>query len=134
MLSSIGLSPAGEHVPSVLIVDDNPQIRKLLGAFLGALEGVRICGEAVDGLDAIAKCCELTPDLVVLDFAMPRMNGLEAARKLRSMNIRAQIVLFTLYADQVTPLELDGTGISTVFSKGDVDGLMKHILSTARSL
>src|SRR5580698_3789096 len=65
----------------ILIVDDNIQLRRAIRVQLEAA-GLEVCGEAVDGLDAIEKARGLSPDLIVLDLSMPRMNGLEAARKL----------------------------------------------------
>jgi chemotaxis response regulator CheB len=66
-------------VKSILIVDDNPSVRHFLRSYLESQPGFQVCGEAVDGMDAIEKSRDLHPDLIVLDFAMPRMNGLDAA-------------------------------------------------------
>ena len=57
----------------ILIVDDLPELRKLLRAFLEEELGFHVSGEAVDGFDAIKKASDLTPDLIVLDLSMPRM-------------------------------------------------------------
>jgi PleD family two-component response regulator len=76
------LSPKAGGMPKcILIVDDHEHTRKLIRSFLEHLDGF-VCGEAVDGLDAIQKAASLNPDLIVLDFQMPRMNGLEGARVL----------------------------------------------------
>ncbi len=69
----------------ILIVDDLPELRKLIRAFLEEELGFHVCGEAIDGLDAIEKASDLKPDLIVLDLSMPRMNGIEAAPKLKKI-------------------------------------------------
>jgi DNA-binding NarL/FixJ family response regulator len=59
----------------------------------------KVRGEAVDGVEAIEKASKLQPDLVLLDLAMPRLNGAEAASVIRSAMPRVPILLFTMYAD-----------------------------------
>jgi DNA-binding NarL/FixJ family response regulator len=83
----------------ILLVDDSDTCRKICRLFLESQLDLEVCGEAVDGIDAIEKARALKPDLVVLDLAMPRMNGLEAASQLRAMMPRLPIVLFTIYDD-----------------------------------
>ena len=119
---------------SILIVDDNPQIRRLLRSFLEAVPGCRVCGEAEDGLEAIEKAGELRPDLVILDLSMPRMNGLEAARVLRSKRTEMPILLFTLYADLIQPEEAEAAGITAVFSKSNLAGLAKQAETLLQSV
>jgi len=68
---------------SVLIVDDHEAVRRELRRLFQSQPDFTVCGEAVDGVDAISKAEQLSPDLVILDLAMPEMNGLEAAGALR---------------------------------------------------
>jgi chemotaxis response regulator CheB len=63
--------------------------------------GLEVCGDAVDGRDAIEKAARLEPDLVILDVAMPRLNGLEAASRIRKLLPGVPIVMFTMYASQI---------------------------------
>lgn len=85
----------------ILLVDDSDVIRVATRHFLERQPGFAVCGEAIDGLDAVEKAQELHPDLIILDLAMPRMNGLEAARQLRIMMPAVPIILFTWYADAI---------------------------------
>ena len=103
----------------ILIVDDSETCRKVTRLFLESQVGLEVCGEAVDGVDAIEKAKALQPDLVVLDLAMPRMNGVEAASELRSMMPRVPIVLFTMYDDAVGRALAVTAGASRVVSKPD---------------
>jgi DNA-binding NarL/FixJ family response regulator len=94
---------------------------------------LRVCGEAIDGLDAIEKATELKPDLIVLDLSMPRMNGLVAARALRAADAQMSIVLLALFADTIPLAEAKAAGINAVFSKEDVPSFMKLIESILHS-
>jgi len=79
----------------LLIVDDHEIFRRGLRALLEPSSEWQICGEAVDGMDAVEQCKLLKPDIVVLDVSMPRLNGLEAARLIRQVNPESQIVIIT---------------------------------------
>ena len=79
----------------LLIVDDHEIFRRGLRALLEPSSEWQICGEAVDGIDAVEQYKTLRPDIVVLDVSMPRLNGLEAARLIRKENPESQIVIIT---------------------------------------
>ncbi|MGC1645687.1 MAG: response regulator transcription factor, partial [Candidatus Sulfotelmatobacter sp.] len=68
----------------LLIVDDHEVVRRGVRALLAEKINCDVCGEAVDGQDAIEKARELKPDIVVMDVSMPRLNGLETTRLIRS--------------------------------------------------
>src|SRR5712691_8989827 len=80
----------------ILVADDDSTIRKLLRRLLEDHRGWEVCGEAVDGLDAVAKSEQLAPDVVILDLAMPRMNGLQAAREITKRSPRFHLILLTV--------------------------------------
>jgi DNA-binding NarL/FixJ family response regulator len=113
----------------ILIADDSGAIRAATRHSLESPPGIEVCGEAIDGLDAVEKARCLKPDLIVLDLAMPRMNGLQAARQLRAMMVRAPIILFTLHADAVPPQVAVAAGISAVVSKMNLPALRQQIES-----
>jgi DNA-binding NarL/FixJ family response regulator len=119
----------------ILIVDDDPNIRKHTRDFFERQTQYSVCGEAVDGLDAIEKARQLHPDLIILDMSMPRMNGLQAARILRQMMKDVPIVLFTLHASAIVLSEVQAMGVSSVVSKSHgFDGLRKQVESLLESV
>src|SRR5579859_842092 len=79
----------------ILIVDDGDAVRDVIRIFLEK-RGFQVCGEAADGVEAIEKAKALKPDLIILDLAMPRMNGMEAASVLSSIMPSVPIVLLTM--------------------------------------
>ena len=68
----------------ILLADDHEMVRKGLRATIESHRGWEICGEARTGREAVAKARELRPDIVVMDFAMPELNGMEATRQIRA--------------------------------------------------
>jgi CheY-like chemotaxis protein len=113
----------------ILIVDDFDPIRRATRSFLELQPGLEVCGEAVDGFDALDKANHLRPDLILLDFQMPRMDGLEVARRLRASMFRAPIVLFTMFADTLRQHDARAAGVSAVVPKGNLAALQKNIES-----
>jgi DNA-binding NarL/FixJ family response regulator len=119
----------------ILIVDDDPNFRKQTRKFLEQETPYSVCGEAVDGLDAIERAHQLKPDLIILDMSMPRMNGLQAARVLRQMMSDVPIILFTLHAGAILFSEVQAVGVSSVVSKTDgFDELRKQVESLLESV
>ena len=111
----------------ILLVDDSEVIRIATRHFLESQPGLAVCGEAVDGIEALEKARELRPDLIIVDLSMPRMNGLDTARALRVMMRNVPIILFTWYADAVQAGDAAAAGISAVVSKTNPAALQKHI-------
>ncbi len=104
---------------SILIVDDSDTVRRVTRLFLESQIDLKVCGEAVDGVDAIEKAKELKPDLILLDSAMPRMNGVEAASVLKGLMPWVPIVMFTLYKESLGNSLTSKIGIDAVLSKPD---------------
>jgi DNA-binding NarL/FixJ family response regulator len=104
---------------SILIVDDSENIRQITRLFLESQTDLHVCGEAVDGVDAIEKAKVLKPDLILLDLAMPRLNGVEAAMVLKAMMPQVPIVMFTLYKKSLGTTLTSAIGIDAVLSKPD---------------
>ena len=80
---------------SVLVVDDHESFRKLIASMLQQSEDFQIIGQALDGLEAVQKAEELQPDLILLDIGLPKLNGMEAARRIRKLVPKAKILFFS---------------------------------------
>jgi DNA-binding NarL/FixJ family response regulator len=109
----------GPQNRSILIVDDSPFERTVIRSAVEGLTEFHVCGEASDGTEGIQKAKELNPDLVIMDLAMPLMNGAEAAMVLRNTMPQVSVVLFTLYAEQLRGAISPGFGVTTIVSKAD---------------
>ena len=101
----------------ILIADDNDLVRKLLRIMLENHKGWVICAEAADGPQAVVKAKESNPDAVILDFAMPIMDGLGAAREITRALPSVPILLFTLYDSPEMALAAKEAGVSRVLPK-----------------
>jgi DNA-binding NarL/FixJ family response regulator len=119
----------GDVTKNILLVDDSELIRLATRHFLESQPGFKVCGEAVDDIDALEKASHLNPDLIILDIAMPRMNGLQTARELRARMYKIPIILFNWYADAVQPKDAVEAGISAVISKSNPAALQSHVKS-----
>jgi DNA-binding NarL/FixJ family response regulator len=116
---------------SILIVDDHPAIRRALRMAFERQPDFRVCGEAEDGLDAIAKAQKLAPDLIVLDLRMPVMDGLQAARTLRKIMPKVPLLMLTCYHSTAAEQEALAAGVTAVFSKPDG---MQNLIWQARAV
>ena len=103
----------------ILIADDSKTIRRILRLFLQAQQNLNVCGEAANGFEAIEQAKKLQPDLILLDLAMPEMNGAEAASVLKKMMPRVPIVVFTMYSENIGRSLTSAIGVDMVLSKPD---------------
>ncbi|HUO78415.1 MAG TPA: response regulator transcription factor [Thermodesulfovibrionales bacterium] len=84
----------------VLIADDHTLVREGIAAFLKLSDDIEVVAEASDGLEAIEKVKKFTPDVVLMDIAMPKLGGLEATVEIKKMNPDTKILVLTQYDDK----------------------------------
>jgi len=127
--SRIGISP----VPTkILIAEDNSFMRLRIRQLLQKNPDWEVCGEAHDGEEAVRLAEELNPDIIVMDFLMPEMNGLVAARKLTEREPRIPVLLFTLYISKGLAEEARHAGLSGAVSKLSSSQLVEGVEALLR--
>src|SRR6266478_958089 len=124
------LSVSSVQKRRILVIDDGDSVRDVIRIFLEHA-GLEVCGEAADGVEAIEQAKKLKPDLIVLDLAMPRMNGAEAASILSQTMPDVPIVLLTLYQNMLGSALAAVVGVKVVLDK--TEGLDK-LVACVRSL
>ena len=103
----------------VLIADDSTIVRHILKKYLATRTDVVVCGEAVNGREAVQKAMTLKPDLVLLDLAMPEMNGAEVASVLKGAMPDIHVILFTMFGENIGKCLSSAIGVDAVLSKPD---------------
>jgi DNA-binding NarL/FixJ family response regulator len=114
----------------ILIADDNGIFRIAVRAYL-TRQNFEVCGEAIDGTDALEKATQLQPALITLDLRMPNMNGVEVASVLKRRMPDVRIVLLTMY-DEVLGYKslMSAIGVdATIHKMGCFDGLAQCLQS-----
>jgi DNA-binding NarL/FixJ family response regulator len=111
----------------ILIADDNVIVREVVKESLEMMPEVEDCREAANGREAVERARESKPDLIILDLAMPEMNGMQAAKVLKQSMPEVPIVLFTMY--HVGSWSKD-MGVDAVVSKPDGIGRLAECVQS----
>jgi DNA-binding NarL/FixJ family response regulator len=111
----------------ILVADDCEVVRRGIKHLLRQHADWEICGEAVDGQEAVEKARQLSPDLVLLDYSMPVLNGIEAARQIRETQPNTRFVLCSMYMDSQLASLARKVGITSVLSKSNVGQIIKGV-------
>ncbi|GEM_PF-2981081 len=113
----------------IVLVDDAKSVRRALRHILGAEPDFVVIGEAADGESAMALAAALRPDIIVMDFGLPGINGREAARRIHAAGDAGSIVMLTAFGADETRAAAD-TSIALFLEKGDnLDDLAERIRS-----
>lgn len=104
----------------ILVVDDHPVVRHGLRTLLGIRPEWEVIDEAQDGIEALDKATSLKPDVIVLDVSMPRMDGLEACRRIRKAVPQSEILIVTQHDSPQMMREAIGAGAKGFVVKSNV--------------
>ena len=118
----------------VLVVDDTDHVRGMLVDMLD-LDGFEVVGQASSGEEAIELAAKMNPEVVIMDYKMPGMDGLAAARTIRDNTPSQSIIIYTAYLDP--QLEAEARAIGVAMTVGKVEGLNqleRHITELCRDL
>jgi len=108
----------------ILIADDHELVRKGLRAVLESQPGWKVCGEAINGRQAVELAKQLGPDVIVLDVTMPDLNGLEATRQIRKAIPQAEILILTMHESEQLVGEMLAAGAHGYILKADTSRLL----------
>ncbi len=111
----------------ILIADDDEDMRRVIRWLIASRTTYEVCGEAVNGVDAIEKARTLNPDLILLDYSMPAMNGIETGAVLKAMLPEVPVILFTGQNTGAIKSAALSVGIRAVVPKTDIGRLAGHL-------
>ena len=115
----------------ILIADDHEVVRAGLRAILESREGWEVVAEAADGKDAIVKAIDSKPDIAIIDYSLPILNGVEATRQIHARLPKAEILIFTMHDSDVLVRELLEAGARAYLLKSDAK---QYLLTAVESL
>jgi DNA-binding NarL/FixJ family response regulator len=115
----------------VLIADDHTIVRHGLVGILNATDDIEVVGQAGNGAEAVNRAIDLKPDIVLLDISMPRLNGLEAARRIHKAVPSSHILVLTMHEDEEYVLKMVRAGVSGYIVK---DGAVSELIAAIRAV
>jgi len=116
----------------VLIADDHELIRQGVRLILHSVRAVQVVGEAVTGLQAVEQTQKLKPDVVVMDLAMPGLDGIEATRQIRAANPSTQVIVLTMHDSEIMVRRVLNAGASGYVLKSELANKLKTALRVVR--
>ena len=111
----------------ILVVDDNPAVRHYLRALLEQQSAWQVCGEARTGREALERVEKNPPDMILLDFQMPDLNGLDVARQLTRFFPEIPILMITIHLSRQLAEEARRVGIRGACAKSDVSSIVEAV-------
>jgi DNA-binding NarL/FixJ family response regulator len=117
----------------VVLADDHGVIRDGLGRLIAGLDDIELVGTAIDGLDAVERCAELMPDVVLMDLDMPRLDGIGATRRILADHPRTAVLVLTSFSDRARILgEIEAGACGYLLKDVAADEVAEGIRAAAR--
>ncbi len=114
----------------VLIVDDHKLVREGFQLLLSRAKDIQVVGEARDGKEAVELAERLSPDVVLMDITMPRMNGIQATKLIRGRRSKTEVIIVSMVSDETLLSQATACGAKGYISKNDCfDRLVSEIRS-----
>jgi DNA-binding NarL/FixJ family response regulator len=126
-------SGQGQSHYRILVVDDHPAFRRMLRSFVEQNSGWEVCGEASDGWEAVKRTTELQPDIILMDLDMPRLNGLEATRRIHRILPSIRILILTLHDNTILPRIAQESGAQGYVLKSESFDVLNRAIETMGS-
>jgi DNA-binding NarL/FixJ family response regulator len=126
-----GSGGSGNPKARLLIVEDHFFMREGIKAILEREAALEVAGEAQDVQEAISRCRELRPDLILMDVSLPKMDGIEATREIKALFPRTSVLILTAHADPQLLMEAVKAGAAGYVLKG---GSQNHMLEAIRAV
>jgi DNA-binding NarL/FixJ family response regulator len=114
-------------VVRILVVDDNPSVRRYLRAVLEQQNAWRVCAEARTGAEALKKVTENQPDLILLDYQMPDLNGVDVARQISELFPKIPILMVTLHLSKQLAEAARLAGVRGACAKQDIGSVVEAV-------
>jgi DNA-binding NarL/FixJ family response regulator len=114
----------------ILLVDDSVQFLDVVARTLATVPAIEIVGRALSGRDALEQVTQLQPDLVLMDVAMPNMNGLEATRRIKTQADAPHVVILTLHDTPEYRAAAEAVGADNFVSKAEFNAQMLPLIRT----
>ena len=111
----------------ILVADDNPAIRRCLRGLLDQQSDWLVCDEVSNGKEAVERFRQIKPDLIVIDFQMPEMNGLDAARHIVKLSPKTPILMVTIHLSKQLSDEARKAGIRGACAKTNIGAVIDAV-------
>jgi len=114
----------------ILLVDDHSPFRHMLRVFLELNPDWEVCGEASDGWEAVTRTTELHPDIIIMDLDMPKLNGLEATRRIHEFSPGTRILILTMHEFASLPRIAQDSGAQGYLLKSESFDVLSKAIET----
>ncbi len=116
---------------TIVLADDHTIVRQGLAKLLEAEPNLQVIGEAEDGREAVSKVAKLNPDIVIMDIAMPLLNGIEATRQIKKAAAQTKVIILSMHSHDRYISELIGLGASGYLLKDSTGGEIVKAVTAA---